>query len=231
MRGRAGVIARPPLVVYTNSYVSVDGTDDNISTPAQAGLSITGDLEIVARARLLDWTPAANSALVSHYIGALGYELRVKAGGLLTLIFQDAGGARVIDSTAGTGATDNTTIWVKATSDWDGTTFANNRVQRFYTAADAATEPVSWTQLGTDVPFTSSGAMSASTSNITRFGMRADNSTPMTGRLYKAAIRSVIGGPDVASFDPNLWRSGSTWTAATGEVYTLVADAAVTLVA
>jgi hypothetical protein len=104
---------------------------------------------------------------------------------------------------------------------------SDNRLQFFY-AADQATVPVSWTQLGTDVTLASAGIWDGTA----QIEVGANNSGDVwVGKIYYFALHSGLAGSDIVVMDPNLWRSGSTWTSTTGEVWTLNGLAAVTLAA
>ena len=126
-------------------YANFPGTSGAyISTPDSAGLDIDGDLDIRVRVSLTDWTPAANTTLVSKWnTGANSWLFRITTAGAPALLMSIDG------TTAGTTATstllptvaDGQTIWIRCNrTASDGTT-------DFYWAADSATEPTSWTAL------------------------------------------------------------------------------------
>lgn len=209
---------------FTNSYVTLPGTSGNyVSTPDTASLDITGDIEIVVRVALTDWTPASYGVFVCKNFTSYEFRIRDNSFGHLESEFNSGGKAFRAD--AATGISDGATAWAKMTVDVDNG--AAGATCRFYVAADSVAEPTSWSQVGTD-------RVSAGTFTITPnasqlgIGARHDGSLAMTGRIYRAIVRNGIGGTTVADFNPNLWVSGSTFTSTDGRVYTLNGTAAIT---
>jgi hypothetical protein len=158
------------------------------SAPDLAAYDLTAEMEIVVRANLNDWTPATASTLVSHNNASTGTAFTVHTDGTLKLVTN----AATSTSTVALGGTDGTAYWLKATYK-DSTDEV-----KFWWAADASTEPGSWTQLGTTVAQVS--ALSASTSALF-VGSLASASQVCAGTIYRAVIRSTIGG--TAVFDAN----------------------------
>ena len=74
---------------------------------------------------------------------------------------------------------------------------SDGRVQFFY-AADASTEPSSWTQLGTDQ--TAAGTVTADTNNV-YIGCISNFADHAAGKFYRAIVRSGIGGTTVLDID------------------------------
>lgn len=178
----------------TYSYVGpnglvMPGTGANYaSAPDINAYDATAEAEIVVRASLVDWTPAAVCTLLSHINASTGLRLDVHTDGTLKLVTN----AATSTSTVANSFTDGAAYWLKATySD------AADEV-KFFWAADAEAEPTSWTQLGTTVTQTS--ALSASTSALF-VGCAASNSQVCAGTVIRAVLRSTIGGSAV--FDAN----------------------------
>lgn len=177
---------------------------DAIWTSDKPGLRITGDVEMVARVALDDWTPAAEQAIVGKYEtnGNLrSYYLGVQTNGTLNVRLSADGAAAIAPfSSVALPATDGTTYWVKATVDVDNG--AGGITTRFYYAADQPTEPSSWTQLGSDVITAGAISLFAGGSYMV-FGAFGNTfgGFPAGGRFYRAIIRSGIGGATVADFN------------------------------
>ena len=177
---------------------------DVVWTADKPALRITGDLELVARAALDDWTPSSEQALVSKYdsTGNLRcYYLGVNPSGTLIARYSVDGITAITPvSTAALPATDGVTYWVRATIDVDNG--AGGHTVRFYWAADAAAEPSSWTQLGADV--VTAGTVSLFAGAVPLVVGAFGNSFAgfqAAGRFYRAIVRSGIGGTVVADFN------------------------------
>jgi len=212
------------LSAYANSYVTIPGTNGNyVSTPDTAALDITGDIEIVVRVALTDWTSSSYGVFVCKNFTS--YEFRHRDGSFGHLEAEFNSGGKSFRASAATGVSDGVTAWAKMTVDVDNG--AAGATCRFYVAADAVAEPTSWTQVGSDQ--VSAGTFTITPNNQTLgIGARHDGSLAMTGKVYRAIIRNGIGGTTVADFNPNLWVSGSTFTSTDGLVYTLNGTAAIT---
>ena len=197
-----GSAARPLLT----SGAYLDGTGlvlsalaaNYASTPDSAAVSVTGDIDIVVRVAMDDWTPAASMCLVAkeQTTSTRCYRLNVIAAGNLSLLTSPNGTTALIGtSTVATGLTDGATKWVRATLDVDDG--AGNRVYNFYTSDDGTT----WTQLGTTV--TTAGATSINdTAAPLEIGTRnLGAGEPVRGTVYRAIVKDGIGGTTVFDAD------------------------------
>jgi len=164
-------------------------------------LRIAGDIEIVARLALDDWTPSTEVTVIAREQAAANrsYRASVLTDGRLNLTMTTDGStlSNVSSSSAGPWA-DNTAYWVKVTRRQ-----SDGRVQYFY-ASDQATEPTGWTQLGTDLTLSSGAAFYSGTSQLEIGSRLAGVTQPLTGRIYRAIVRSGIDGTTVADFDAGL---------------------------
>lgn len=212
------------LSAYANSYVTIPGTNGNyVSTPDTAALDITGDIEIVVRVALADWTPAGYGVFVCKNFSAYEFRHRDLSTGQPEVELNSGG--KVFTADAAVGFTDNTAGWLKMTIDVNNG--AGGATCRYYKANDSASEPTTWTQVGTDR--VSAGTVTIATNaSPLGIGARHDGSLAMTGRIYRAIVRNGIDGTTVADFNPNLWASGTTFTSSDGLVYTLNGTAAIT---
>ena len=198
----------PALLAHTGTnYLHLPGVTGNYaSTPDAAALDITGDIEIVVRVSLADWTPA-ETYLVSKYLTTTdqrSYAMGVAASGRIFLR-NSADGVTTIyrDSSAVPGLTDGVTYWLKATLDVDNG--LNQNSARFYYATDQTSEPLAWTEIGSAVTTTSPTSTTTSifqgSSQLDVGSLNAGVSALATGSVYRAIVRNGIGGTTVFDAD------------------------------
>ncbi len=172
---------------------------NNASTPDSAALDITGNIEIVARIALVDWTPAAINTIVGKRAttaNSFAYQFRVSTAGRLEMIYGDSPTTVVTaTSTVSPTVSDGASLWVKVTRN------STTGTVQFFTAADQSAEPSSWTQLGTDVA-TASGSMQVN-ANVLVLGdhQTAGAYEPVNGSLFRVIIRNAIGSGVVFDAD------------------------------
>ncbi|CAB4180548.1 Bacteriophage lambda, GpL, minor tail [uncultured Caudovirales phage] len=194
------------------------GVNNGASTPDSAAASVTGDIEIIAKLSMDDWTPASNSEILSkwHITGSQrAYDFRVSTAGKLQFRFSTTG-SDTVTATASSVAvsfTDGSIGYVKVTR------ASGSGDVKYYTSPDGS----SWSQLGTTVS-TASGAMYDSTASV--FVGRVSAGTPdnseLAGKIYTATVSNAIGGAAVVSFDARKANAGaSTLVATTGETWTV----------
>jgi hypothetical protein len=208
----------PLLLTHTGTnYLYLPGILGNFaSTPDAAALDLTGDVELVARVAALDWSPAANMRIIGKRSTALGgnYELSLDASGFLAWANAASGGVASV-STAAVSFTDGTAGWVKVT-------YRNSdRRLQFFTAADSASEPGVFTQLGTDVTHLASGNI-ADTNTLCVGGI-GSAFNPWSGNIYRAIVRNGIGGTTVfdADFTANTNQSSFTESSSNAATVTI----------
>jgi hypothetical protein len=189
------------------NYLYLPGVLTNYaSTPSATALNVTGDLEIVARVALENWTVLSQS-FVAKFDGPTGsgrsYTFRTQSGGSpghLELVWQDSGTAsvRTATSTVAVPFAAGATGWVKV--EFDADNGASGNTARFYTAADSAAEPTVWTQLGTSVVTATVGAIAVGTFPLV---VGSDNTATraVAGSFYRTIVRNGIAGTVV--FDAN----------------------------
>ena len=196
----------PLLLVHSGTnYLYLPGVNSNNAyIPDAAALDITGDIEIVCRTALDDWTPSGTQTHVARQTLVdpnRGWSFNtVNTSGALQLVWWPTGsGASGISkvSTANLPSVDGTTYWLKATLDVDNG--ASGNTVRFYYAADQPTEPSSWTQLGADVVTAGVTSLPDITSRL--YAGFTDGATSYSGKLYRAIVRNGIGGSTVADID------------------------------
>jgi hypothetical protein len=203
------------------NYVYLSGVNGNLLiVPDEAALGITGDVDIRVQMALDDWTPTAESVLVSKWgiSGTRSFYMSVLTSGVLRIVWSTDGAtnAGVKDSTVATGIADGTVKWVRVTLDVDNGASGND--VKFFTSDDGAT----WTQLGATV--TTSGATSIfSGSAVLGIGAQSNATVSAAGKFYRAQVLNGIGGTTVLDVDTSAIASGAatTFTALTGQTVTI----------
>jgi len=188
-----------------------------LTTPDSAASSITGDIDIRVKAACTDWTPTANMSFASKIepSGQNAWQFVItSAGGLGKLsLWNSTNGTNLTpnESSVGTGFTDGTTHWVRATR------VSATGVVKYYTSEDGST----WTQLGTDIAG-STGDFINSTSIVEIGSSRGGTINPFTGKIYQVQIYNGIAGTLAVEFKATDYSTGTTLTSSTtGEVWTL----------
>ena len=199
---------------------------DYYSTPNAAANQITGDIDIRWYGRLNSVAPAAYAVLVDKVgaAGNYGYTLSQDTAGSGKLVF-----AYSTDGTSVKPATSSATlasvsiatsslVWLRATL-----AVASGDV-KFYYSPDGTT----WTQLGT-TQTTAAGAIFASTYAVSIAYRPSGTQYPNALWTYRAQILNGIGGTVAVDFNPARYAGGSTFTAATGEVWTVNGNARIVI--
>lgn len=211
----------PTFLEYDGTpYVYLPGIAGNsLSTPDAAALDITGDIDIRVKVALDDWTPSANSRLVTKYgsAGTRSYLFDINTTGNLRFTWTADGTTGVTSTaTAATGITDGAVKWVRATMDADNGAVGHD--VKFWLSDDGTT----WTQVGSTV--TTAGVASIYTaSSPVVVGGDASTSSPAAGKFYRAIIKSGIDGTTVLDVDTSVITSGAatSFTATTGQTVTI----------
>jgi hypothetical protein len=193
----------PASAYLTGVGLNLPGVAGNYaSTPdTDTTLDITGDLEVVARLVLADYTPAVTQYVAGKWGTApadQSWYVRFTGGGLLNLTWYDlAGTLNTKSATVVVPFTDGFPYWIKVTLD------VNNGLSgsqtRFYYAADQTTEPSTWTEIGT-APTPGVGITDIrSGDGATWFGAvgAAAGSSNTQGTIYQTIVRNGIGGTTV----------------------------------
>jgi hypothetical protein len=213
---------QPKWLEYTGTpYVWLSGVSTNyLSVPDEAALDIVGDLDVRCRVALDDWTPAADSGLLTKWAAGVGnnsYALVVKSTGALILYWSADGTAiNTATSTASTGIADGATSWVRATLDVDNG--AAGRDVKFWTSSDGTT----WTQLGTTVTTAGVTSIFSGTASA-NVGCLYATVSHATGKFHRAIIKNGIDGTTVLDIDTSVIGTGSatSFNALTGQTVTI----------
>ena len=203
-------------------YVTFPNTAGNyLSVPDAANLKITGDLTIVARVQLRDWTPAVS---YDKIIGkGTDYAFTVlDSGGLWFLTTLTSGTANASPWTAFLGFPDGSWQWVAVTHDVDNGAGGNDI--RFFTSPDGVTWTLSALRTGTGV------AVRASSASEIQIG---GGDFSLDGSISHVSVRSGIGvagapgGTEVFRLDtaadlmPSLSPSATSFLAGSGQTVTV----------
>lgn len=227
--------AAGPLAATSAALVTTGVSQSFASTPDTAALDITGDLELVARVELDDWTPASINGIVSKWSttgNQRSYRLGVGTTGLLRLSYS-ANGSIVVDvsSTAAVPFTNGATYWVKATL--DANNGASGTDTTFWWAPDSEIEPTAWTRLGNVVTTAGTVSMYNSTAELAVGAETSGSANLLSGSVYRAIVRSGIGGTTVADFDASdaLSSASTSWgsTRVSGQVWTVGSAASLSI--
>lgn len=191
------------------------------TTPDSAGNSVASDIDLRAKVRLNDWTPANLNTVIGKWnTNQFAYLLGVNSSGGIRLELSQTGSAALTaNSTVAVTATDKTDKWIRAT--WRN---SDDRVQ-FFTSDDG----IIWTQLGIDQSISATGIFNSTASVY--IGRRQTTTTEqINGTVYYAEVRNGIDGTVVSRFDPKTYSgSGSTWVSAgVGETWTIVGSPVLT---
>ena len=212
--------------VNYDSWLTLTGNVNAYAyVPDETALDITGDLEIVVRAALTDWTTGANQRLVSKRdsLGTAGpYEFFIDGTGYMNYT-QTA--FSTCASTVVAPFTDGVCYWMKVTR-----ATATGTVQFFY-APDADEEPIQWTQLGADRTVTS-GALTSNSSRVAIGSINGLGDTA-TGKVWYVSVRNEIatyyGSAVVLSIDFGHQTPGvSSFVCGSGQTVTVSSPASIT---
>jgi hypothetical protein len=197
-----GVDSNDPLLLpWTGEdYLYLPGVAGNYaSAPDSAALDITGDIEIVVRVALDDWSPAATQSFVGKWTTGTNqrsYDLQINGTSLTLLAASDGlnNGASEQCAVTFNTAVDGQTYWIK------GTRVAGTGLCSFFYAADRGIEPTSWTSIGTNT-MTYTGSIFSGSGIIEVGAVGQGASFPLAGRIYRGIVRNGIGGTTVFDAD------------------------------
>lgn len=180
------------------ALVTVGTGTSYASTPDNAALDITGDIDLIADFIPETWPPPADATLIGKYADSTGnrsYRLDILSTGHVRITWSTTGVNNFsISSSIPVPATIGQRITVRAAFDVDNG--AGGRTATFYTAKFMGG---TFFQLGT--PVTTAGVTSifSGTAALT-VGARDSGATArFTGRIFAARVRNGIGGAIVAN--------------------------------
>ncbi len=204
---------QPIHLAYSGTkYGWLPGVAGNrFTTPDSAANSITGSIDI--RFKLAtNWAYGSLVALGGKWgTSNLSYVLYLSATGTL-IWYASTDGTTLSDnakvSTASIPFTNGATGFVRVTKN---TTTGDIK---FYTSTDGD----AWTQLGATV----AGGVFSIFNGAADFEIGTANSgSPISATVYRVQVYNGIDGTLAVDFDPSRWTSGTTFTASTGETWTI----------
>ena len=204
-------------------YLNLTGASGGYaSTPDAAPIDIIGDISLVAKVALDDWTPAAQTALIAKYDttgNQRSYMLSVETSGALRLSWSILGTV-VITATSTVAPTiaNKEWLWVRGSLDADNGAAGNDSF--FYTSTDG----LAWTALGDTVTNAVATSLLSGTAILEVGSSNTGAATLATGKIGVARVYSDKTLTTLAAnFDPGVSGShrGTSFTASTGEVWTI----------
>ena len=184
-------INTPTLTGTANGYVYMPGDNYGASAPDSAALSITGDMDFRQRMSFDTLAPSGSMRLAAKYNSTGSqqtWRLYMTNTGALTLDLSPTGANSSLATSSATlsatGLSAGTTYWIRFTRE------QSTGYVKFYYAADNASMPSSWTQIGTTQTATTS-AIFDSTAALT-IGGDSSVTNPMPGRYYWSQLRNNI---------------------------------------
>lgn len=195
---RVGSVGSAQII---NGALKLPGATGNwASTPNAAALNFSGDLEIILRLGLNDWTPATAMMLLAKRDSSgtnYSYSLNLSTSGVLGLEYGTAGnGYGAAAATAAIGETDGTVIWVRVTRS------VSSGDVNFYKAADSSSIPTSWTQVGSTVSTVAVNHYALGSQSLMIGAAFQPNPFQIAaGTFLRAIVRNGIGGTIVFDAD------------------------------
>jgi len=216
-----GTVANRPIwLQYAGAkYGYCNGVAGNgITTPDSATISITGDLEIIIDVLPDSWSTGSSAAYIAKYVFSTANRSwrLVSATGTrsIQLSWSADGTATVTAAFADHGITSGRQA-LKVTLDVDnGAGGWTAKLWKAATYLDSWTLVDTQTGVGTTSIYDGTAPLEVgSQNNLATLGV--------SGKYYYASVASGIGGAPAAIFTPSLYTSGATFTASTGEVWTI----------
>ena len=209
-----------------DAYITFNGISNNLSAPDTVANRITGDLDVIVKLSMNDWTPATVQVIASKFglAGNRGWAILIGSGasaGKPSLWWSPDGSALLggegsaLQCSEAIPVLDGLPIWLRVTLDVDNGSGGHDI--KYYISTDGIT----WTQLGTTRVGVGITSIFPSTA-LLAIGMRDQNGGYWAGKAYKAIIKSGIDGKIIAS--PNAGMAhpvgatsmkdteGNTWT-------------------
>ena len=183
---------------------------NNVTTPDEAALDITGGIDIRALVKPDTWTPAATQGVLSKESGSAtrSYRIYINTNGSWGATLSGNGSEQVQLNRTPDGLVDGVRKWMRFT--WDSGTAHG----AWYSSDDGE----AWTQAGETLALAlTGGAIYSSTSPIeigTRHGGTLD---VYKGVIYEAQVRNGIAGTVVAN--PIFQHPATGWTMAGTTMY------------
>ena len=212
-------------------YVWIDSTAGNyLSVADEAGLAITGDIDVRVQAAM-DWTNTAGFVYLagqwSSSAGNKAWYLRVFTGGFLSFAWTSDQGTTIRTAYAnGTGGALTEfapwqKVWIKVHVDVDNGT--GGWTVQMFTSLDGTT----WTQRPDTYSGTPATPISDANTPLTIGALNYNTANSAACRVYRAQVRSGIEGMLVLDADCDALADGSqpTFLASTGQLVVIARSA------
>lgn len=216
-------------VLLQTPYLSMAGAG-YASAPDSAANSSTGDLDIIVKVALNDWTPPGYKVFVAKWDSGLAqnrsyvfYMEQPSTGFLGFGTSADGVNPNPFHvSNQPVPVADGGTIWVRV--QFDANDGLGNQVCKFLTSVDynPITRTGTWTQLGSTS--TIAGAVTIFNNNQPLLiGAEYSNLYNVSGKIFYAEMSNTLGGTPVVKFNPwnGLVDGATLFTSSTGEVWTI----------
>ena len=191
----------PLLLPWTGTnYLYCPGAATNYaSAPDSPALDITGDIEIVVRVAMDDWTPTADQVVAGKWqVGQYSWHFRVSSTGQFKILVSSDGIGTADLQTTGVPSpalVNGSSYWIRARY-----TLSNRTLVVGYSLDAGQAEPSVY-----DNTVTSAGGASVSvfsgTSILEIGSVEGGSALLLAGKFYRAIVRNGIGGTTV--FDAN----------------------------
>lgn len=180
------------------ALVTAEEVDSYASTPDNAALDITGDIELQFDFVADNWPPLANTTVLSKYAIATNnrsYRLDILTTGQIRIFWSTDGiNFFSMTSTVPVPATIGQRIAVSATLDVDNG--AGGRTAQFYTASHIDGVFV---ELGSPVIAAGTTSIFSGSATLIVSGFETGTSNRLAGKTFAARVRNGIGGAIVAN--------------------------------
>lgn len=180
------------------ALVTTGASNSYASTPDNAALDITGDIDLIADFVSDTWPPPADASILAKYADSTNqrsYRLDIMTTGQIRITWSTNGTNNFsMLSTVPVPATIGQRITIRATLDVDNG--AAGRTARFYTASNIGGV---FTELGSPVIVAGVTSIFSGTSTLTVGGRDSGMVNRFTGKIFAARVRNGIGGTIVAN--------------------------------
>jgi hypothetical protein len=215
-----GTLASQPIYLAWSgtNYGYINGSNGNyFSTPDDPKYNPTTSLSIRVGLAADDWTPSGIKTLGAKFWAQYSWILELTTTSQLRFRWSTAGGSFDKSATSSTTASFTDLQFGAVRADL---ALATGNVT-FYTSTDGVT----WVQLGSVVTGAGATTVNDSTDPIEFLSDQKGGGAMLTGKLYFGQV--YVDGVLQGYFNPGAYTSGTTFTASTGEVWTLNSQATV----
>jgi hypothetical protein len=209
-------------------FLSLPGVTGNyVSVPHSTALNVAGDIELVCRVALDDWTPSSiSNCLIAATQSDPNRKFRwsVQTNGIHIFEWWPTGSVASAQSRSCTPLIplgDGVAYWLKVTLDINNN--SGGCQVKFYYAPDSETEPTTWNDLGAQpaaLGFITS--IYNATAPVEVGSAFSGSSNFSSGKFYRAIVRNGIDGAEIVDIDFTSKTIGSSsFSESTGKTVTV----------